>query len=87
MALQGLLLKIYPQILNTNMWNPPSAVMLSGTKCSRNSPGNGHIVNIGSMLQQAIYFPQCTFPGDPSTNAQDDRQAGFTSSHAMFVNG
>ena len=62
-------------------------VMLSGTKCSRNSPGNGHIVNIGSMLQQAIYFPQCTFPGDPSTNAQDDRQAGFTSSYAMFVNG
>ena len=72
MALQGLLLKIYPQILNTNMWNPPSAVMLSGTKCSRNIPGNGHIVNIGCVLQQADYFSQGTFPGDPSTIAQDD---------------
>ena len=42
-------------------------VMLSGTKCSRNIPGNGHLVSIGSALRYTVYFPQGPFPGDPST--------------------
>ena len=47
-------------------------VMLSGTECSRNIPGNGHVVNIDCVLQHTVYFPQGTFPGDPSTYARDD---------------
>ena len=31
-------------------------VMLSGAKRSRNTPGNGHIVNISSIWQQVVYF-------------------------------